>query len=154
MNHAFTSGFASVKIISVWERYTSTITSMRMNWNFSCSYWTKLLFRRSVQEILSQSEILRFVCVSQAFSSPFSSVGEKTTATQGCKKILSCARHYLLLFTGFICLCILFPLLDKDKVFFVCSRGGLPTMSQDARLEWIQYSTRQPVKQWIKGVSF
>ena len=104
-------------------REVATITSMRMNWNFSCSYWTKLLFRRSVQEILSQSEILRFVCVSQAFSSPFSSVGEKTTATQGCKKILSCARHYLLLFTGFICLCILFPLLDKDKVFFVCSRG-------------------------------
>ena len=52
INEPCVYGFASVKIISIWERYTSTITSMRMNWNCSSSYWTKLLFRRSVQEIL------------------------------------------------------------------------------------------------------
>ena len=53
----------------------------------------------------------------------FPQLGRKRMLHRVAKKKKACARHYLLLFTGFICLCILFPLLEKDKVFFVCSRG-------------------------------
>ena len=59
-----------------------------------------------------------FVCIAQAFSSPFS-FEEKTTATQGSKKILSSTRHYLLLSMHFICLYILLSLLGEGKVFIV-----------------------------------
>ena len=53
---------ALTKIISSWERYTWTILSIRMNWNFSSSYETKPLLRRSMQEILLQAKILRLIC--------------------------------------------------------------------------------------------